>query len=62
MKTAAEKEFDKLLDEYYDKFDKSYPLDITSTLTTEEHISRIKKALNNNKAIPEEPNNPKYDY
>lgn len=56
MKTKEEKAFDKLLDEYFEKFGKNYPLDITSMLTTEEHINRIKSAIANDKPVEEEEN------
>lgn len=56
MKTKEEKAFDKLLDEYFDKFGKNYPLDITSMLTTEEHINRIKSAIADDKPVKEEIN------
>ena len=54
MKTKEEKAFDKLLDDYFDKFGKNYPLDITSCLSTEEHISRIKSAIQDDKPVKKE--------
>lgn len=56
MKTKTEKEFDKLLDEYFDKFTENYPLGITSLLTTEEHINKIKTAITDGKPVEEEKN------
>lgn len=56
MKTKEEKAFDKLLDEYFDKFGKNYPLDITSMLTTEEHINRLKSAIADGKPVEAEKN------
>ena len=62
MKTVEEKQFDALLDEYFDKFGKNYPLDVTSTLSTQEHKERLRNALRDNKAVPEEKNEPNVDY
>ena len=62
MKTKEEKQFDAFLDKYFDIFGKNYPMDITSSMTTEEHIARIEKALSDNKEVPEEPNEPDVTY
>lgn len=54
MKTKEEKRFDKLLDKYFETFEQNYPLEVTSLLSTEEHISRIEKAIESNKPVIEE--------
>lgn len=53
MKSKEEKQFDDLLDKYFEKFGQNYPLNITSLLTTEQHISRIKSAISDNKPVIE---------
>ncbi len=50
----SDADFEKLLDKYYDMFDENYPLDITSTLSTDEHVRRIKTALESNKPVREQ--------
>lgn len=45
MKTKEEEHFEALLDKYFDKFDTNYPLNITSTLSTADHITRIEQAI-----------------
>lgn len=53
MKTKEDKYFDELLDRYFDVFGENYPLDIVSTLSTEEHISRITKAISSGNPVSE---------
>lgn len=50
----SDADFEKLLDRYYDMFDENYPLDITSTLSTDEHVRRIKAALESNEPVREQ--------
>lgn len=52
MKSKEEKQFDALLAEYRKKFGKNYPLLITSTKTTQEHINDIQTAIQTNKKAP----------
>lgn len=47
------KDFDKLLDKYFEKFGKNYPLVITSQLSFEEHAKRIHECINAGKEAPE---------
>lgn len=54
MKTKEEKQFDELLDKYFETFEQNYPLEVTSLLSTAEHISRIEKAIKTKKPIIEQ--------
>jgi hypothetical protein len=51
MKQTKEKEFDKLADEYFDKFNRNYPIMITDDFTFDEAIKEIKEALKSGKPI-----------
>lgn len=51
MKTKAEIEFERLSERYYEMFGTNYPLDITSELTFNEHLNRLRKAIENRKPV-----------
>lgn len=49
----SDKEFDKLLDEYFERFGENYPLVITSQVNFDEHAKRIRKCIDSGKKAPE---------
>lgn len=51
------RDFDKLLDEYFERFGENYPLVITSQVSLSEHAKRIRKCLDSGRKAPE----PKYE-
>lgn len=51
MKSEIEKEFDKVGDEYFEKFGKRYPLVITDMRPLDEHINIMKKCIDSNKPM-----------
>ena len=49
------KEFDKYDAKYFEAFGKPYPITITSQLTEEQHIAKMKKAIEmNTPVVPKE--------
>ena len=62
MKSEKDIELDIVLDEYYKKFDKNYPLVITSLMTMDEIIKDVKKYIEKGKPKPEPKLNSRYVY
>lgn len=50
------REFDKLADEYFERFGENYPLVITSQTSLDEHAKKIRECIQSGKKAPE----PKY--
>ena len=51
--TPEEIELEKVLDEYAEKFDRNYPLVITSLMSTEDIIKDVRKYIEKGKPMPE---------